>query len=153
MAIGVALAAVWMEGSGISPEQFAIDHRACALGRQLILTLADLIVPAMNLVLLVPMATLVKVIKLLTQSSLSRGALGAAIVFNQYCQLCSLIADSDFGPGLKRQNPSKWHLLAEACITNLDLFVVSTDAQQSMRLVLWKSAISNQSVCCHLLAL
>jgi arabinose-5-phosphate isomerase len=48
MAFGDALAAVWMERSGISPEQFTINHPAGALGRQLTLTIADLMVPAMN---------------------------------------------------------------------------------------------------------
>ena len=49
MAIGDALAAVWMERSGISPEQFAINHPAGALGRQLTITVADLMVPAIDL--------------------------------------------------------------------------------------------------------
>jgi arabinose-5-phosphate isomerase len=44
MAIGDALAVVWMVGP--VTEQFAINHLAGALGRQLTLTVADLMVPA-----------------------------------------------------------------------------------------------------------
>ena len=75
MTIGDALAVVWMERSGISPEQFAINQPAGDLGRQLTLTVADLTVPASDLASLVPMATLSEVITVLTQGSLRRGAL------------------------------------------------------------------------------
>ncbi|MFM7547871.1 MAG: SIS domain-containing protein, partial [Cyanobacteriota bacterium] len=50
MAIGDALAAVWMERRGISPQDFAINHPAGALGKQLTLTAADLMVPVDRLV-------------------------------------------------------------------------------------------------------
>jgi arabinose-5-phosphate isomerase len=49
MTIGDPLAALWMERSGISAEDFAINHPAGSLGRQLTLTVADLMVPALNL--------------------------------------------------------------------------------------------------------
>jgi len=45
MAIGDALLAVWLERACISPQDFAINHPAGALGRQLTLTVADLIEP------------------------------------------------------------------------------------------------------------
>ena len=45
MAIGDALAAVWMERRGISPADFALNHPAGSLGKQLTLTAADLMVP------------------------------------------------------------------------------------------------------------
>ena len=46
MAIGDALAAVWMERRGISPADFALNHPAGSLGKQLTLTAADLMVPS-----------------------------------------------------------------------------------------------------------
>ena len=44
MAIGDALAAVWMEQRGISPADFALNHPAGSLGKQLTMTAADLMV-------------------------------------------------------------------------------------------------------------
>lgn len=49
MAIGDALAAVWMERRGISPADFAVNHPAGSLGKQLTMTVADLMVPVSNL--------------------------------------------------------------------------------------------------------
>ena len=49
LAIGDALAAVWMERSGVSPEDFALNHPAGSLGKQLTLTAADLMVPVERL--------------------------------------------------------------------------------------------------------
>lgn len=49
MAIGDALAAVWMERRGISPADFALNHPTGSLGKQLTMTVADLMVPAANL--------------------------------------------------------------------------------------------------------
>ena len=45
MAIGDALAAVWMQRRGISPADFALNYPASSLGKQLTLTAADLMVP------------------------------------------------------------------------------------------------------------
>jgi arabinose-5-phosphate isomerase len=78
MAFGDALAAVWMERSGISPEQFAVNHPAGAFGRQRTLTVADLMVPAHELPPLAPEAPLATVIGHLTEGSPSRGSLGAS---------------------------------------------------------------------------
>ena len=49
MAIGDALAAVWMERRGISPADFALNHPAGSLGKQLTFAAADLMVPASQL--------------------------------------------------------------------------------------------------------
>ena len=78
MAIGDALAAVWMERAGISPEDFAINHPAGSLGRQLTLTVADLMVPASDLAGLSPEAPLAEVIGRLTEGSNGKGSLATA---------------------------------------------------------------------------
>ena len=62
MAIGDALAAVWMERRGILPADFALNHPAGALGKQLTLTAADLMVPASQLHPLQPQTPLPEVI-------------------------------------------------------------------------------------------
>ena len=49
MAIGDALAAVWMELRGIPPVDFALNHPTGSLGKQLTLTAADLMVSVSQL--------------------------------------------------------------------------------------------------------
>ena len=49
MAIGDALASVWMERKGISDEDFAINHPAGLLGKKLTLKVKDLMIPLENL--------------------------------------------------------------------------------------------------------
>ena len=54
MAIGDALAAVWMQRQGVSEADFAANHPAGALGRQLTLTVAELMVPVASGRLCIP---------------------------------------------------------------------------------------------------
>jgi arabinose-5-phosphate isomerase len=110
MAIGDALAAVWMERAGISPVDFAINHPAGSLGRQLTLTVADVMVPASELTPLAPDATLPAVIAHLTQGSPSRGSLGASWVHaaTDTSQLAGLITDGDLRRTLQRHSPEEW---------------------------------------------
>jgi arabinose-5-phosphate isomerase len=110
MAIGDALAAVWMERAGISPVDFAINHPAGSLGRQLTLTVADVMVPASELTPLAPDAPLPAVIAHLTQGSPSRGSLGASWVHaaGDSSQLAGLITDGDLRRTLQRHRPDEW---------------------------------------------
>jgi arabinose-5-phosphate isomerase len=114
MAIGDALAAVWMERAGISPEDFAINHPAGALGRQLTLTVADLMVPAPELEPLEPTAPLPEVITHLTQGSPSRGSLGATWMHNGRGDLAGLITDGDLRRTLQRHGPQEWPAITAA---------------------------------------
>ena len=75
MAIGDALAAVWMERRGISPADFAINHPAGSLGKQLTMTVADLMGPALQLPVLQPNTPLPEVISQLTQGLLAAAGL------------------------------------------------------------------------------
>ena len=113
MAIGDALAAVWMERAGISPEDFAINHPAGSLGRQLTLTVAELMVPASELEPLAPEAPLSAVIGQLTRPTNGKGSLGAAWV--QGASIGSgnggsggLITDGDLRRTLQRHPPEAW---------------------------------------------
>ena len=49
MAIGDALAAVWMERKGVSDQDFALNHPSGLLGKKLTLTVQDLMVPITQL--------------------------------------------------------------------------------------------------------
>jgi arabinose-5-phosphate isomerase len=127
MAIGDALAAVWMERAGISPNEFAINHPAGALGRHLTLTVADLMVPAAELEPLEPSAPLPEVITHLTQGSPSRGSLGATWVHNGSSQLAGLITDGDLRRTLQRHGPAEWASITAAQMATTQPITVPPD--------------------------
>jgi arabinose-5-phosphate isomerase len=110
MAVGDALATVWMERAGISPADFAVNHPAGILGRRLTLRVADLMVPARELTPLAPDAPLPLVITQLTQGSPHRGSLGATWVHrvDEPEKLAGLITDGDLRRALQRQTPQAW---------------------------------------------
>ena len=115
MAIGDALAAVWMERSGISPADFALNHPAGALGKQLTMTVADLMVPVNKLPVLRPETPLLEVIGGLTQ-----GAIGSGWVEDpgQPGHLIGLITDGDLRRALRAHGPERWpSLTARALMT------------------------------------
>ena len=105
MAIGDALAAVWMERRGISPADFALNHPAGSLGKQLTMTVADLMVPAARLPVLRPDSPLQEVISQLTQ-----GAIGSGWVEdpNQAGRLVGLITDGDLRRALRDHSSETW---------------------------------------------
>ncbi|MCP9885691.1 KpsF/GutQ family sugar-phosphate isomerase [Synechococcus sp. ATX 2A4] len=113
MAIGDALAAVWMERRGISPADFARNHPAGALGKQLTLTVADLMLPTAQLHPLEESDSLSAVIALLT-----RDGAGACWVRRSGApqQLAGLITDGDLRRALEHHAASGW---AELCAAQL----------------------------------
>ncbi len=129
MAIGDALAAVWMERAGISPEDFAINHPAGSLGRQLTLSVADLMVPASDLAGLSPEATLAEVIGRLTESSNGKGSLGAAWVQAAHnpAELAGLITDGDLRRTLQRHAPDSWASLSAGAMATANPITVAPD--------------------------
>jgi arabinose-5-phosphate isomerase len=129
MSIGDALAAVWMERAGISPEDFAINHPAGSLGRQLTLTVADLMVPASDLEGLSPQATLAEVIGQLTQGSNGKGSLGAAWVRTNDNPdvMAGLITDGDLRRTLQLHAPDSWAAIRAGAIATTDPITVTPD--------------------------
>ena len=129
MAIGDALAAVWMERAGISHEDFAINHPAGSLGRQLTLTVADLMVPASDLEGLAPEAPLAGVIGRLTEGSSGRGSLGAAWVQAAHnpTEIAGLITDGDLRRTLQRHAPDSWAVLRAADMATPNPITVAPD--------------------------
>jgi arabinose-5-phosphate isomerase len=129
MAIGDALAAVWMERAGISPVDFAINHPAGALGRRLTLTVADLMVPAHELTPLAPDAPLPLVIAQLTRGSPRRGSLGATWVHHaeEPARLAGLITDGDLRRALQRHAASEWDRVTAAAMATPDPITVTPE--------------------------
>jgi len=124
MAIGDALAAVWMERRGISPADFALNHPAGALGKQLTMTVADLMVPAPQLDPLQPNAPLAEVIARLTQ-----GAIGSGWVEDpqRAGRLIGLITDGDLRRALRTHDSDRWASLSAADLMRADPITVAPD--------------------------
>jgi len=115
MAIGDALAAVWMERRGISPADFALNHPAGSLGKQLTLTASDLMVPASQLHPLQPHTPLPEVI-----GGLTRDGIGSGWVENPDSpgRLLGILTDGDLRRALQDHGAETWtHLTAKDLMT------------------------------------
>ena len=123
MAIGDALAAVWMERRGISPEDFALNHPAGALGKQLTLTAADLMVPVSRFSPLPASASLPEVIAHLTADGV--GACWVARDDNPD-QIHGLITDGDLRRALQSHGAAQWSTLKAADLMTADPITVQT---------------------------
>ena len=124
MAIGDALAAVWMERRGISPADFAINHPAGSLGKQLTMTVADLMVPAFQLPALQPNTPLPEVISQLTQ-----GVIGSGWVENPHNAGCllGLITDGDLRRALRDHSSETWASLKASDLMTADPITVHAE--------------------------
>ena len=124
MAIGDALAAVWMERRGISPADFALNHPAGSLGKQLTLTAADLMVPVNKLHPLQPQTPLSEVI-----GGLTRDGIGSGWVEHpeQPGSLVGLLTDGDLRRALQEHNADTWSSLTAADLMTRDPITVNAD--------------------------
>lgn len=122
MAIGDALAAVWMERRGVSPEEFALNHPAGSLGKQLTLTAADLMVPVQRLVPLAAVTPLPDVIAHLTADGV-----GACWVARQgdSARIHGLITDGDLRRALQSHGPAEWSQLTAGDLMTADPITVA----------------------------
>jgi arabinose-5-phosphate isomerase len=124
MAIGDALASVWMERQGISPQDFALNHPAGSLGKQLTLTAADLMVPAARLTPLAAATPLPEVIGHLTADGV-----GACWVAQDHdCQqIWGLITDGDLRRALQSHPPQSWNHLTAKDLMTADPITIAGD--------------------------
>jgi arabinose-5-phosphate isomerase len=124
MAIGDALAAVWMERRGISPRDFALNHPAGSLGKQLTLTAADLMVPVAQLAPLAAATPLPEVI-----SHLTADGVGACWVAREHDrqQIWGLITDGDLRRALQSHPPHAWNLLRACDLMTVDPITIAGD--------------------------
>lgn len=111
MAIGDALAAVWMERRGISPADFALNHPAGSLGKRLTMTVADLMVPRAQLPALESDTPLPEVISRLTTGSIGSGWVADPTSPDR---LLGLITDGDLRRALRDHSSDQWAAL-RAC--------------------------------------
>ncbi len=90
LAMGDALAGALMQGRGITEKDFAKNHPAGQLGRNLLLTVGDVMHPLQNTAVVRQDASLKEVVIAMTQHPL-----GAALVMNGEDQLRGIITDGD----------------------------------------------------------
>tara|TARA_B100001109_G_scaffold252585_1_gene248846 strand:- start:974 stop:1987 length:1014 start_codon:yes stop_codon:yes gene_type:complete len=124
MAIGDALAAVWMERRGISPADFALNHPAGSLGKQLTLTAADLMLPATKLHPLQPQTPLPEVI-----GGLTRDGIGSGWVEDPEHPgtLVGILTDGDLRRALQEHSAESWSHLTAAELMTSDPITVQGD--------------------------
>jgi arabinose-5-phosphate isomerase len=124
MAIGDALAAVWMERRGISPQDFALNHPAGSLGKQLTLTVADLMVPASRLLPIAADTPLAEVIAHLTADGV-----GACWVMQEGepGRIGGLITDGDLRRALQSSATQSWDSLTASDLMTADPITVPAD--------------------------
>ena len=124
MAIGDALAAVWMERRGISPADFALNHPAGSLGKQLTLTAADLMVPASQLHPMQANTPLPEVI-----GGLTRDGIGSGWVENpdRSGSLLGIITDGDLRRALQDHGAETWSQLTAKDLMTADPITVEAD--------------------------
>ena len=105
MAIGDALASVWMERKGISNTDFALNHPSGLLGKKLTLKVKDLMVPTKKLIPLDLDTNLEKIIGII-----SNNGMGCAYVknFDKKNKIVGLITDGDLRRALKMNSPQDW---------------------------------------------
>jgi len=124
MAIGDALAVVWMEKRGISRKDFAINHPAGKLGRELTLKVSDLMKPSNQLNPLFKNSSFAEII-----SEITRGSIGSCWIKerSQKNTLIGLITDGDLRRALKNYEPKEWQNLVAEKIMTKDPIVISSD--------------------------
>ncbi len=117
MAIGDALAVVWMERCGISQADFAINHPSGSLGKKLTLIVENLMIPIKKITGLSPSYPLVDLITSMTQNGI-----GSAWIEDQYerGKIIGLITDGDLRRALEKNNPSDWISLKAKDIMTVD---------------------------------
>ena len=125
MALGDALAAVWMERSRVSPEDFALNHPAGSLGKKLTLTAGDLMIPVSRLRPLAPSAQLNEVISALTEAGV--GTSWVASLENPL-HLLGIITDGDLRRALQDSASHSWADLCASQLMTIDPVTVERDA-------------------------
>tara|TARA_B100000212_G_scaffold342473_1_gene329839 strand:+ start:393 stop:1358 length:966 start_codon:yes stop_codon:yes gene_type:complete len=124
MAIGDALAVVWMEKRGISRQDFAVNHPAGKLGRELTLRVLDLMKPCNQLNPLFRDSSLFEVI-----TELTRGGIGGCLIkeISTNDKLIGLITDGDLRRALKNYEQNMWITLVAEEIMTKDPIVIGSN--------------------------
>ena len=124
MAIGDALAAVWMERQGISSEDFALNHPAGSLGKQLTFKVADLMIKHDSNSYLSKESRFEEIITKITQNGI--GAIAICSPDNIH-KLIGIITDGDIRRAFQKYPCSNWDKLCAKDIMIEDPIVITSD--------------------------
>ena len=105
MAIGDALATVWMEKNKVSTEEFAKNHPAGQIGKKLSLTISDLMVPIDKIE---PILIDDKLEEIILKISLGRIGITWVQDFKGYKKSIGVITDGDLRRGLQKFTKKRW---------------------------------------------
>ncbi|MDQ1729723.1 MAG: arabinose-5-phosphate isomerase [Pyrinomonadaceae bacterium] len=97
LALGDALALTLMQGKGLTPDDFAVNHPAGQLGKRLTLTVADLMHSGPDNPTLAAGALWMEIVK-----GISDGGLGAVNVVDAERRLAGVVTDGDLRRALQR---------------------------------------------------
>ena len=124
LAIGDALAAVWIERERISRVDFATNHPAGNLGKKLTLKTKDLMIPYDQIKFLSPELGILKIIEFLTKDGI-----GACCVFDNLNSknLIGLITDGDLRRALKENKSEKWSELKAKNLMSNDPIIINEE--------------------------
>lgn len=122
LAIGDALATVWIEREKVSRKDFANNHPAGNLGKQLTLQAQDLMIPSTSIKFLNPEEGLMQIIEYLTKDGI-----GACCVSkdNETKKIIGLITDGDLRRGLKKHPSNEWSKLRAKDLMTCDPITIS----------------------------
>lgn len=134
MAIGDALATVWMQRRNVSPNEFATNHPAGELGKKLTLAVRELMVPVSLVQPVECAAPLLEVIEQLTAFGI-----GTVWVHDRHSsrEIDGIITDGDLRRALRSNPTNLWAgLMAQDIMTRdpitIDEFVLAVDALKMM---------------------
>ena len=124
MAIGDALATVWMERNKVSSKDFALNHPAGQLGKKLTLTVSKLMVPIDKIT---PVSSNTKIEEIIIK--ITSGGMGITWVkeSNTQNKIIGIITDGDLRRALKRKNINYWKsLTAKEIMTKDPITIISS---------------------------
>ena len=143
MAIGDALAVVWMERIGISEKDFAINHPSGQLGKELTLKVEDLMKHRDELKPLSLNSSFLEVI-----SELTRSGIGSCWIKDEknMKKLIGIITDGDLRRALRYYEPNLWESLVAEEIMTKDPIIIEPDIFAIEALKLMEDNSKKQSV-------
>ena len=122
MAIGDALASVWMQEQQISPNDFAFNHPAGALGKKLTLTAADLMISIENLLSIDINDSFSELISIITQNGIGCGWVEDKKEKNAFV---GLITDGDLRRALENNDIESWKKLKAKTLMTEDPITIN----------------------------
>ena len=138
MAIGDAIATVWMRRKGITTQEFAYNHPAGSLGKKISLKVSDLMIPKNRLHVLSPNDKFSEILRVITVDGI-----GTACITDpkRKDKLVGLITDGDLRRALEKFQSKEWENLRAADIMTKEPIIIDekTLAIEALKIMEGKS--------------